>query len=268
MIIDIHSHLYKIEKVEEKLKEIIKKIKCEKIVLAGIEGNYWEYILGNEEVIKIYKKYPSFVIPFAHFRLGIDKKEKIDKFLKIGFKGLKFIGPLKNYDDEEYFPIYEKAEKENLICLFHTGIVSRKTAENKQENISSSRMRPVYLETISRNFPKLIIIGAHLGYPWYEEAVEVARVNPNIYFDLSGPCIYSRNYEFFKEIFWIDNKVLGENSIIKKGKILFGSDIYYDRIPAYINDIKKFFERIGCKDYLEKFFYEVGYSILKRGGII
>lgn len=268
MIIDFHSHLYNVEKAEEILIKVVKKLKYEKIVICGIEGNYWSYIGGNDYVLNIYKKYPSIIIPFAHFCLGIDRKEKIDEFLKMGFKGIKFISPLKNYDDEEYFPVYQKAEKENLICLFHTGVVSRKTAENKKNNISSSRMRPIYLETISRNFPDLIIIGAHLGYPWYEEAVEVARVNPNIYFDLSGPCIYSRNFEFFKEIFWVDNKILGENSIIKKNKILFGSDIYYDRIPDYVRDLKIFFKKIGCEEYLDMFFYKIGYGILKKGGIL
>lgn len=268
MIIDIHSHLYRIEGVERKILFLFEKLGYEKIVICGVEGKYYEYILGNEDVLKIYRKYPKFIIPFAHFRLGIDRKEKIDRFLKLGFKGIKFINPIKNYDDESYFQIYEKIEKENLICLFHTGVVSRKTAENKRENISSSRMRPIYLETISRNFPDLIIIGAHLGYPWYEEAVEVARVNPNIFFDLSGPCIYSREHNFFKEIFWIGNKVLGENSIIKREKILFGSDIFYDRIPEYIKDVENFFEILGCKNYLNKFFYEIALKILKRGGIL
>ncbi|MCM8804322.1 MAG: amidohydrolase family protein [Candidatus Omnitrophica bacterium] len=268
MIIDIHSHLYNIKNFEKDLIDIVKKLNYEKIVISGIEGNYWEYILGNEDVIRFYKKYPSLVIPFAHFRLGIDRKEKIDEFLKSGFKGIKFISPLKNYDDENYFEIYEKIEKENLISLFHTGIVSRRTAETKKENVSSSRMRPIFLETISRNFPNLIIIGAHLGYPWYEEAVEVARVNPNIYFDLSGPSIYSRDYKFFKEIFWIKNKRLGENSIIKKEKILFGSDIYYEKIPDYTNHLKSFFKKIDCKEYIEKFFYDIAYKIFKKKGIL
>ncbi len=94
MVIDFHSHLYNIEKAEESLIEVAKKLRYEKIVLCGIEGNYWTYILENEYVLNIYKKYPDLIIPFAHFRLGIDKKEKIDEFLKNGFKGIKFIGPI------------------------------------------------------------------------------------------------------------------------------------------------------------------------------
>lgn len=47
-------------------------------------------------------------------------------------------------------------------------------------------MRPIYLDTIARAFPDLKIIGAHLGNPWYQEAAEVARWNPNVFFDLTG----------------------------------------------------------------------------------
>jgi predicted TIM-barrel fold metal-dependent hydrolase len=264
-IIDFHLHFYKFENSEEKLIDTIKKMNYEKVIISAIEGG--EYIYGNKEVLEIYKKYPDFIIPFAHFRLGIDKKEKIDKFLKIGFKGIKFIRPLKNYDDESYFPVYEKIEKENLITLFHTGVVSRTGQENKKTNVSSGRMRPIFLDTIARNFPKLIIIGAHLGYPWYEEAVEVARVNPNVYFDLSGPCIYSRDTSYFREIFWCKNKKLGKRNIILLGKILFGSDIWYESISQFVKDIKKFFIEIGEKKYINDFFYNKGLEILKKGGL-
>jgi predicted TIM-barrel fold metal-dependent hydrolase len=263
-IIDFHSHFYKIEKAEEKLIEIIKKMNYVKIIISGIEGTYLEYIYGNNEVLELYKKYPEIIIPFAHFRLGIDKINKIEEFLRMGFKGLKFIFPLKNYDDEEYFPVYEKMEKENLIGIFHTGIVSRKGAENKKENISSGRMRPVFLDTIARNFPELSIIGAHLGYPWYEEAVEVARVNPNVYFDISGPCIYSRSQLYFKEIFWHKNKFL-KRSIIDK--LIFGSDIYYQNIPNFVKDLKNFFRKIDAEENIEDFFYNTGKKILERGGL-
>ena len=37
-----------------------------------------------------------------------------------------------------------------------------------------ARMCPSYLHTIARAFPNLIIQGAHLGNPWYDEAAEVA----------------------------------------------------------------------------------------------
>ena len=61
-------------------------------------------------------------------------------------------------------------------CQFYSILVfvARKKNERSQ-NASSARMRPIYLNTIARAFPDLKIIGAHLGNPWYQEAAEVAR---------------------------------------------------------------------------------------------
>jgi predicted TIM-barrel fold metal-dependent hydrolase len=36
------------------------------------------------------------------------------------------------------------------------------------------------------DFPDLRIIMAHVGYPWVDEAVQVAWRNPNVHVDLSG----------------------------------------------------------------------------------
>ena len=51
--------------------------------------------------------------------------ELVDRFHAAGFRGLgEMSGPLKNYDDRSYWPIYERAEKYGMIILFHTGIVN------------------------------------------------------------------------------------------------------------------------------------------------
>src|SRR5437879_13343318 len=47
-------------------------------------------------------------------------------------------------------------------------------------------MRPIHLEEIARRFPKITLVGAHCGNPEYEWAAEIARWNPNVFFDLSG----------------------------------------------------------------------------------
>jgi predicted TIM-barrel fold metal-dependent hydrolase len=44
-----------------------------------------------------------------------------------------------------------------------------------------ARMRPSFLHTIARSFPRLRIQGAHLGNPWYDEAAEVARWEKHVF---------------------------------------------------------------------------------------
>jgi hypothetical protein len=72
-----------------------------------------------------------------------------------------------------------------MVMLFHTGISSRREFESPTWG-SSARMRPMYLDTICRQFPRVVVQGAHLGNPWYEEAAEAARWNPNLCFDVTG----------------------------------------------------------------------------------
>ena len=46
--------------------------------------------------------------------------------------------------------------------------------------------RPIYLDQVALDFPELVIVGGHIGYPWTEEAVAVATKHPNVYIDTSA----------------------------------------------------------------------------------
>src|SRR6266567_1394871 len=130
--------------------------------------------------------------------------ELIDRFHAAGFRGLgELTGPLKNYDDRSYWPIFERAEKYRMIVLFHTGIVNRRNP-GVSSDVSVDRMRPTTLDLIARKFPKLTLIGAHLGNPDYAWAAEISRWNPNLFFDLSGSTLIKKqeDYKFWKSIFW------------------------------------------------------------------
>jgi uncharacterized protein len=56
-----------------------------------------------------------------------------------------------------------------MILLFHTGIVNRLHPE-QPANISFDRSRVTRLDLIARHWPRLTIIGAHLGNPDYAAA--------------------------------------------------------------------------------------------------
>jgi uncharacterized protein len=47
--------------------------------------------------------------------------------------------------------------------------------------------RPIpYIDQIAIDFPELVIVGGHVGYPWTEEMVAVARKHENVYIDTSA----------------------------------------------------------------------------------
>ena len=154
-----------------------------------------------QDVQTFIQQHPKRFVGFGSIRLDdAQAVALVDRFHAAGFRGLgEMSGPLKNYDDKAYWPIYERAEKYGMILLFHTGIVMRANPEIPID-VSVDRMRATTLDNIARRFPKLTIIGAHLGNPDYAWAAEIARWNPNLYFDLSGSTLIKlqENYQIFQ----------------------------------------------------------------------
>ena len=199
-----------------------------------------------ESVRKFIAAHPNRLIGFGEFGLDDPQAvELVERFHAAGFRGLGEIsGPLKSFDDKGYWPIYERAEKHRMILLFHTGIVNR-TTPDVPEDISVDRMRVTTLDNIARRFPKLTVIGAHLGNPDYAWAAEIARWNPNIYFDLSGSTLIKKqeDYPFFKSIFWWSSVVSPhspKSSVSAFEKIVFGSDVFDGEMEEFDRELDRY----------------------------
>lgn len=182
---------------------------------------------GFDVIKKASAEHPDVVIPYGH--VSVDNPDvigEIQKFADAGFKGIKMHTPKYNWDDFGYFPIYEKLQSLQLVALFHTGIVAG--AGDQPEPSSMARMRPSFLHTIARSFPKLVIQGAHLGNPWYDEAAEVTRWSKNVYFDLTGSSLIkkAKNLAVFKEYLWWEGPTAhsSPDAIYAFEKLVFGTD--------------------------------------------
>jgi uncharacterized protein len=170
---------------------------------------------------------------------------EIDRFHNAGFRGLGEITKTeKNYDDPAYWPIYDRAEKYHMILLFHTGIVNRLHPE-EPENVSFDRSRVTRLDLIARRWPRLTIIGAHLGNPDYAEAGEIGRWDPNLYFDISGTTLIKKrdDYRFFRSIFWWTGVVsphtpTGNTSAFEK--LVFGSDVFDGDLQEFDGALERY----------------------------
>jgi hypothetical protein len=194
---------------------------------------------GFPEASKFIHEHPNRFIGFGDIKLDDpDVLNAIDRFHQAGFRGLgEITSALKNYDDESYWPIYDRAGRYHMILLFHTGIVARPRPD-EPANISFDRMRPTRLDLIARHWPKTIIIGAHLGNPDYAEAAEIARLNPNLYFDLSGSSLIKKqdDYRFFRSIFWWSGVVSphtppGAPNAFER--LVFGSDVFNGELGEF-----------------------------------
>ena len=218
-----------------------------------------------------WKEAKDLIVPFA----GIDgrwipSELRIEQLKDQGFVGLKFIIPSTTYHDKSLYPWYEAAQRLNMPIVFHTGIVGRWS--NEPVDFDNNFMRPIYLDSIARRFPKLQVIGAHLGNPWWDEAAMSCRWNPNLYFDLSGGTIIKKPASFIDELLWWGR---GDNleyvDSLGRGafeKILFGSDVMEKDVPEVVERYLKMAESIQMSQKeIDAVFYNNAAAILREAGV-
>ena len=200
------------------------------------------------------KQHPAQIIPFGSVDLDApDVPKQVEELHAMGYRGLGEMEFVKKpYNDPSYFPVYELANRYGWIVLFHTGIVVRRKFD-EPENVASGRMRPIYLEEIARRFPKITVLGAHCGNPEYEWAAEIARWNPNVFFDLSGSSLTKMHGHLgdLQKVFWWSStewhspewKVKTPNGDPNAFiKVVFGSDVPLNEIESVVREYQAMFD--------------------------
>jgi len=185
----------------------------------------------RKEVAEAAKKYPTRIIPMGSVLLDEpDVTQQIEELHDLGYRGLGELEfPEKTYVDPSYTKVYELANRYKWVVLFHTGIVLR-AKFTEPEDVASYRMSTQYIEEIARRFPQITVIGAHCGNPDYQWSAEIARWNPNVFYDLSGSTLtkLGGRLEKFSEFFWWSGSGEGtatpENNPSAFSKIVFGTD--------------------------------------------
>ena len=197
-------------------------------------------------------KHPNRLIGFGDISPDDPRAlELVDQAHQAGFRGVgEITSTLKNYDDRSYWPIYARAEQYGMILLFHTGIVNR-VDPSLAADISVDRLRPTTLDGIARRFPKLTIIGAHLGNPDYAWAGEIARWNPNLYFDLSGTSLIKKQDDptFWKSIFWWSGVVsphTPQSGSSAFEKLVFGSDVFNGELEEFDRELERYHKMLDA----------------------
>lgn len=83
-------------------------------------------------------------------------------------------------NDRKLYPFYELLQAAGKVVMFHTGTSSFKGAKALYGD-------PIYIEEVAVDFPRLNVVMAHSGRPfWYEKAFYLSRLHENLYMDLTG----------------------------------------------------------------------------------
>ncbi|MEM9669432.1 MAG: amidohydrolase family protein [Pseudomonadota bacterium] len=98
----------------------------------------------------------------------------------LGFKAIRVLPWLAERapTDRLFYPVYTACCELGVpFCtqIGHTGPL-----------MPSEVGRPFYLDQVALDFPELVIVAGHIGYPWTEEAIAVATKHQNIYIDTSA----------------------------------------------------------------------------------
>jgi predicted TIM-barrel fold metal-dependent hydrolase len=209
---------------------------------------------GFPHATRFIHDHPDRFIGFGDIKLDDPNVlQEIDRFHAAGFRGLGEISStLRAYDDRAYWPIYDRAERYHMILLFHTGIVNRLHPEQPAD-ISFDRSRVTCLDLIARHWPKLTIIGAHLGNPDYAEAGEIGRWDPNLYFDASGTTLIKKkdDYGFFRSIFWwtgVASPHTPASAASAFEKLVFGSDVFGGDVQEFDLALARYHAMLGTCD--------------------
>ncbi len=168
----------------------------------------------NRMIAEAAKRFPDRLVPF--FTVDPRRDGAVEMFSRAvedwGMKGLKLHPTAGFYPyDPACYPLYEKCVEYGVPVLFHTG--------SQPAPMKFRFTQPIYVDDVAADFPDLSIIMAHVAHSLWREALLVAEVKPNVYFDFSGWQITFNHYpeEFYRML----RRIIDD---LGPWRVFFGSD--------------------------------------------
>jgi predicted TIM-barrel fold metal-dependent hydrolase len=153
--------------------------------------------------------------------------------------GFKFHPPDQGFypTERKLYPIWDVLQASGKPVMFHVGFTVLGANTEGGSGIALDYGRPVHLDTLARDFPRMKIIAAHPGWPWEQELVGVVTHKKNLFVDTSGYLA-----EQLPEIFL---KAIGGRL---QDKALFGTDFPYVDLEKALAS----FDRMNFKDSVKE----------------
>ena len=140
-------------------------------------------MISNDEVASFVAEYPDRLVGVGSVDISnpMAAVREIRRCVEdLGFKAIRVLPWLCDAPptDRRFYPVYVACCETSVpFCtqIGHTGPL-----------MSSEVGRPIYLDRVALDFPELVIVGGHIGYPWTDEAIAVATKHQNVYIDTSA----------------------------------------------------------------------------------
>ena len=140
-------------------------------------------LISNDEVAEHVRAHPDRFAGLASVDITrpMEAVRELRRRVEEGFRGLRVLPWLWETPptDRRLYPLYAACVELGVpFCtqVGHTGPLR-----------PSEVGRPIpYIDQVAIDFPELVIVGGHIGYPWTEEMVAVCRKHANVFIDTSA----------------------------------------------------------------------------------
>ena len=112
--------------------------------------------------------------------------------------------------DRAAYPLYEICQSKGLPVTFHTGPMP--------SPLFSRYTQPLHFDEVAADFPDMTIVMAHAGQELWPEALNVARMKPNIILELS---MWQPKFKYLNEFLFAIDRM---RDTIGIERITWGSD--------------------------------------------
>lgn len=140
-------------------------------------------LISNDEVAGFVAQAPDRLVGVGSVDISrpMEAVREVRRCIReLGFKAIRVLPWLCEVPptDRRFYPVYTACCDLGVpFCtqIGHTGPL-----------MPSEVGRPIYLDQVALDFPELVIVGGHIGYPWTDEAIAVATKHENVYIDTSA----------------------------------------------------------------------------------
>jgi predicted TIM-barrel fold metal-dependent hydrolase len=144
-------------------------------------------LIENAEVARHVAAHPDRFsgVAAVDLRYPVAAVQELRRAVDAGMVALRIVPWLWNLppDDRRYYPLYAACVDLGIpFCtqVGHTGPLC-----------PSEPGRPIpYLDNVLLEFPDLVVVGGHVGYPWIDEVISLATKYPNFYIDTSAYAVH------------------------------------------------------------------------------
>lgn len=178
----------------------------------------------NDHVIELATRFPNaFAGILASLDINAEDITKVARYAQELVRNPKVVGFKFHPPDQSFYPserkfyaIWEVLQAGGKPVMFHVGFTVLGANTDGGSGIALDYGRPIHLDTLARDFPRMKIVAAHPGWPWEQELIGVVTHKKNVFVDTSGYLA-----EQLPEIFL---KAIGGRL---QDKALFGTDFPY-----------------------------------------